>query len=88
MVSAAALFADAELVEMRNELREKNLHDTEEPPLEEQEIPPNLDPAIREGADDRRDAQRSAVPEDGRRRAAASAATSRSSTRSPTRRTC
>ena len=37
------------LVEMRNEMREKNLHDTEEPPLEQQDIPPDLDPALREG---------------------------------------
>jgi hypothetical protein len=36
------------LVEIRNELREKNLHDTEEPPLERKEIPPDLDPKRRE----------------------------------------
>jgi hypothetical protein len=36
------------LIEMRNDLREKNLHDTEEPPLERREIPANLDPALRE----------------------------------------
>ena len=42
--------AYAKLVEIRNELREKNLHDTEEPPLEKQAVPPaaDLDPAIRE----------------------------------------
>ena len=42
--------AYARLVEIRNELREKNLHDTEEPPLEKQAVPPaaDLDPAIRE----------------------------------------
>ena len=32
--------AYARLVEIRNELREKNLHDTEEPPLEKQAVPP------------------------------------------------
>jgi hypothetical protein len=36
------------LVEIRDELREKNLHDTEEPPLERKEIPPDLDPKLRE----------------------------------------
>ena len=35
------------LVEIRNELREKNLHDTEEPPLERKEIPADLDPELR-----------------------------------------
>ena len=42
--------AYARLVEIRNELREKNLHDTEEPPFEKQTVPPpaDLDPAIRE----------------------------------------
>jgi hypothetical protein len=42
--------AYAKLVEIRNELREKNLHDTEEPPFEKQAGPPpaDLDPAIRE----------------------------------------
>ena len=42
--------AYAKLVEIRNELRENNLHDTEEPPLEKQAVPPpaDLDPAIRE----------------------------------------
>jgi len=42
--------AYGKLVEIRNELREKNLHDTEEPPLEKQAVPPpaDLDPAIRE----------------------------------------
>jgi 2,4-dienoyl-CoA reductase-like NADH-dependent reductase (Old Yellow Enzyme family) len=42
------LLAMGRLVEIRNELREKNLHDTEEPPFETREIPANLDPAIRE----------------------------------------
>ena len=42
--------AYAQLVEIRNELREKNLHDTEEPAFEKQAVPPaaDLDPAIRE----------------------------------------
>jgi hypothetical protein len=43
------LLAMGQLIEMRNELRQKNLHDTEEPPLERQDIPPNLDAALREG---------------------------------------
>jgi hypothetical protein len=37
------------LVEIRNELRAKNLHDTEEPAFVKQEIKPDLDPALREG---------------------------------------
>src|SRR4249919_1800351 len=41
------LLADGQLVEMRKELRAKNLHDTEDPPLSRQEIPANLDPALR-----------------------------------------
>jgi hypothetical protein len=41
------LLADGQLVEMRNELRAKNLHDTEDPPLSRQEIPAHLDPALR-----------------------------------------
>jgi hypothetical protein len=43
------LFAMIRLIEIRNDLRDQNLHDTEEPPLEEQPIPPDLDPALREG---------------------------------------
>jgi hypothetical protein len=35
------------LVEIRNQLRRENLHDTEEPPLEQKSPPANLDPAIR-----------------------------------------
>jgi hypothetical protein len=35
------------LVEIRNELRAKNLHDTEEPALEKKPVPPDLDPALR-----------------------------------------
>ena len=42
------LLAMVKLVEIRNELREKNLHDTEEPPLEEKAVPADLDPALRE----------------------------------------
>lgn len=42
------LLAMLELIDIRNELRDKNLHDTEEPPLETREIPADLDPAIRE----------------------------------------
>ncbi|MGH9370951.1 MAG: peroxidase family protein [Vicinamibacterales bacterium] len=42
------LFAMGELIDIRNELREENLHDTEEPPFQQQEVPANLDPAIRE----------------------------------------
>lgn len=43
------VIAGVRLVGIRNELREKNLHDTEEPPLEKKDIPPDLDPALREG---------------------------------------
>jgi hypothetical protein len=43
------ILAMAELIDIRNALREENLHDTEEPPLAQQDIPPNLDPALREG---------------------------------------
>jgi Animal haem peroxidase len=42
------LLAMPRLVEIRNELRQKNLHDTEEPPLERQEIPSDLDPKLRQ----------------------------------------
>ena len=41
------LLAMPRLVEIRNELRAKNLHDTEEPPLEKKPVPANLDPALR-----------------------------------------
>ena len=41
------LLADGRLVQMRTELRKKNLHDTEEPAEPRQEIPANLDPAVR-----------------------------------------
>lgn len=44
-----SLLAAGRLIEIRNELREKNLHDTEEPAEVRQEIPANLDPALREG---------------------------------------
>ena len=43
------LLAMGRLVEIRNDLREKNLHDTEEPPFPRQEVPADLDPALREG---------------------------------------
>jgi hypothetical protein len=43
------LLAMPRLVEIRNQLRRENLHDTEEPTFVKQEIPPNLDPALREG---------------------------------------
>ena len=36
------------LVQIRNELREKNLHDTEEPPLERKEIPADLPSELRQ----------------------------------------
>ena len=36
------------LVEIRNELRQKNLHDTEEPAMPTAEVPAHVDPAIRE----------------------------------------
>lgn len=41
------LLAMPRLLQIRNEMRDKNLHDTEEPPLERKEIPPDLDPAVR-----------------------------------------
>ena len=43
------LLGSVKLVEMRDELRAKNLHDTEEPPLERKAVPADLDPALREG---------------------------------------
>ena len=42
------LLAMPQLVEIRNQLRRENLHDTEEPPLEQKAIPANLDPALRD----------------------------------------
>jgi hypothetical protein len=42
------LLAMLELIDIRDELREKNLHDTEEPPLEQQQAPPDPGPAARE----------------------------------------
>jgi Animal haem peroxidase len=41
------LLADVRLYDIRKELRAKNLHDTQEPPEARQEIPANLDPALR-----------------------------------------
>jgi hypothetical protein len=43
------LFAMLELIDIRNELREKNLHDTEEPPFETRDIPADLDEGVRGG---------------------------------------
>lgn len=43
------LLAVPRLIDIRNDLREKNLHDTEEPPFKREEIPADLDPALREG---------------------------------------
>jgi len=42
------LLAMPRLVEIRNQLRRENLHDTEEPPLEKKPVPANLDPALRD----------------------------------------
>ena len=42
------LFAMLRLVEMRDELRAKNLHDTEEPAFVREETPSGLDPAMRD----------------------------------------
>ena len=42
------LFSMIDLAEMRNDLRAKNLHDTEEPPLERQD-PSAADPSVRSG---------------------------------------
>jgi hypothetical protein len=42
------VLAMGRLIDIRNELREKNLHDTEEPPLQPHD-PPTTDPAVREG---------------------------------------
>jgi hypothetical protein len=41
------LLAMPRLVEIRNQLRTENLHDTEDPPLERQAPPVDLDPALR-----------------------------------------
>lgn len=42
------LLAMGKLVEIRNQLREKNLHDTEEPAMTPSEIPADLDPVLRD----------------------------------------
>ena len=42
------LLSMVRLVEMRNQLRTENLHDTEEPAFEKKPIPADLDPALRE----------------------------------------
>jgi hypothetical protein len=41
------LLAMPRLVEIRNELRRENLHDTEEPPLQKKPVASDLDPALR-----------------------------------------
>jgi hypothetical protein len=46
------LFAVGELIKIRNELRQKNLHDTDEPKAERQDVPPDLDQALRESRSD------------------------------------
>jgi hypothetical protein len=43
------VLAGPRLVEIRNRLRRENLIDTEEPPLQKQDIAADLDPALREG---------------------------------------
>ena len=43
------LLAMPKLIEIRNQLRRENLHDTEEPPFPKQDVPSDLDPAVREG---------------------------------------
>ncbi len=43
------LLAMPRLVEIRNQLRRENLHDTEEPALEKKDVPADLDPALRAG---------------------------------------
>ncbi len=58
--------AGAKLVEIRNELRAKNLHDTEEPPLERREEP--VEPRGSRHANKRWDIQRFGVSADGERR--------------------
>ena len=45
--SLPRLFAMPRLVEIRNQLRAENLHDTEEPPLAKGPIPPDLAPELR-----------------------------------------
>jgi Animal haem peroxidase len=42
------LLAMPRLIEMRNALREKNLHDTQEPPFVKEEIPADLDSRLRD----------------------------------------
>ena len=59
------LLAMLKLVDIRNELRAKNLHDTEEPPFERKEVPADLDPRLARGTDHRRLLQRPAGSDDG-----------------------
>ena len=42
------LLAMLELIDIRDDLRQKNLHDTEEPPLEQQDVPPDPGPTARD----------------------------------------
>jgi hypothetical protein len=42
------LLAMPRLIEIRNQLRAKNLHDTEEPPMATQAVPTDLDPRLRD----------------------------------------
>jgi hypothetical protein len=43
------LLAMPRLIEIRNQLRRENLHDTDEPPQVRQDVPRDLDPVLREG---------------------------------------
>jgi hypothetical protein len=43
------LLAGPRMVQIRDQLRRENLIDTEEPPLQKQDIPADLDPVLREG---------------------------------------
>src|SRR5919107_850868 len=42
------LLAVRRLVQIRDQLRRENLHDTEEPPFATEELPPTLDPSLRD----------------------------------------
>ena len=81
------LLADGRLVQMRTEMRKKNLHDTEEPPEPGREIPANLDPAY--GTVDQSTVRRTiCASRRWERPAGVSGATLRSSTHSRTRPSC
>ena len=49
MARTSASARHGELIDIRNDLREQNLHDTEEPPLKRQEIPADLNSVLRTG---------------------------------------